>query len=80
MDVAAQMLEEKRVAENEARHRGVLTNMDEAFTLIDLHFNLIEVNDAACQLVGAGQTELPGASHWQQGTATLSIKREVERT
>ena len=52
VDVTAQTLVEKRIAESEARYRGVITNMDEAFTLFDPDFNIIEVNDATCQLVG----------------------------
>jgi PAS domain S-box-containing protein len=65
VDVTAQKSEEERVAESEARHRGVLANMDEAFTLFDQDFNIIDVNDAACRLIDAGRTELIGASHWQ---------------
>lgn len=65
VDVSAQKREEERITESEARHRGVLANMDEAFTLFDQDFNIIDVNDAACRLIGASRTELIGASHWQ---------------
>ncbi|WP_228536348.1 ATP-binding protein [Noviherbaspirillum malthae] len=65
VDVTAQKLDEKRVAESEARHRGVITNMDEAFSLFDRDFNIIEVNDAACQLVGIARPQFIGCSHWQ---------------
>lgn len=50
VDVTAQKMADLRVAESEARHRGVITNMDEAFALFDPQFNIIEANDAACQL------------------------------
>lgn len=65
VDVTAQKLEEKRIAESEARHRGVITNMDEGFSLFDPDFNVIEVNDAACKAVGIERSELLGANHWE---------------
>jgi PAS domain S-box-containing protein len=64
VDVTAQKLEEKRVAESEARHRGVLTNMDEAFVLFDEKFNFVDTNDSACRLVGIPRAEMIGANHW----------------
>jgi PAS domain S-box-containing protein len=65
VDVTAQKLVEMRVAESEARHRGVITNMDEAFALFDQDFNLIEVNEATCKFVGLPRTQLLGANQWQ---------------
>jgi PAS domain S-box-containing protein len=65
VDVSAQRIEEERVAESEARHRGVLENMDEAFVLFNKDFSIIDVNDAACRLVGSERKELIGANHWQ---------------
>ncbi|MGP1716567.1 MAG: ATP-binding protein [Methylophilus sp.] len=66
VDVTAQKLVEMRVAESEARHRGVITNMDEAFALFDHDFNIIEVNDATCKFVGISRAQLLGANQWQQ--------------
>jgi PAS domain S-box-containing protein len=66
VDVTAQKLVEMRVAESEARHRGVITNMDEAFALFDQDFNIIEVNDATCKFVGVSREQLLGVNHWQQ--------------
>jgi PAS domain S-box-containing protein len=66
MDVTMQKLVEMRVAESEARHRGVITNMDEAFALFDQDFNIIEVNDATCKFVGVPRAQLLGVNHWQQ--------------
>lgn len=65
VDVTVQKLAEKRIAESEARYRGVITNMDEAFSLFDPDFNIIEVNDATCQLVGIARAQILGANHWQ---------------
>jgi PAS domain S-box-containing protein len=65
VDVTAQKLVEMRVAESEARHRGVITNMDEAFALFDQDFNLIEVNEATCKFVGLPRAQLLGANQWQ---------------
>ncbi len=64
VDVTAQKLADLRVAESEARHRGVITNMDEAFTLFDSDFNIVEVNDAACQLARVPRSQFVGANHW----------------
>lgn len=66
VDVTAQKLVEMRVAESEARHRGVITNMDEAFALFDSDFNIIEVNDATCKFVGIPRAQLLGANQWKQ--------------
>jgi PAS domain S-box-containing protein len=65
VDVTAQKLVEMRVAESEARHRGVITNMDEAFALFDQDFNIIEVNDATCKFVAMSRSQMLGANHWQ---------------
>ena len=65
VDVTAQKQVEMRVAESEARHRGVITNMDEAFALFDQDFNIIEVNDATCRFVDMPRSQLLGANHWQ---------------
>lgn len=70
VDVTAQKLGENRLAESDARHRGVITNMGDAFTLFDSDFNIVEVNEAACQLVGMARTELLGRDHWQQFPGT----------
>lgn len=77
VDVTAQKLVEMRVAESEARHRGVITNMDEAFALFDQDFNIIEVNDATCKFVGIPRSQLLGANQWQQfpGTYESDIGR-----
>ncbi len=66
VDVTAQKLVEMRVAESEARHRGVITNMDEAFALFDRDFNIIEVNEATCRFVDVPRAQLLGVNHWQQ--------------
>ncbi|MCW8107748.1 PAS domain-containing protein [Alteromonas ponticola] len=50
-EITAQVLTEQRLAESEARHRGVLTNMDEAFLLLGPDFRVLEANDAASRLI-----------------------------
>lgn len=70
VDVTAQKLVEMRVAESEARHRGVITNMDEAFTLFDADFNIIEVNEASCKFASIPRAQLLGTNHWQQFPGT----------
>ncbi len=70
VDVTAQKQVEMLVAESEARYRGVITNMDEAFALFDPEFNIIEVNDATCELVEMPRLQLLGSNHWQQFPGT----------
>lgn len=70
VDVTAQKQVEMLVAESEARYRGVITNMDEAFALFDPEFNIIEVNDATCELVETPRLQLLGSNHWQQFPGT----------
>jgi PAS domain S-box-containing protein len=64
VDVTAQKLVEMRVSESEARLRSVITNMDEGFVLFDPDFNIIEVNEATCQIAGVSRRDLLGANHW----------------
>lgn len=66
VDVTAQKLADLKVAESEARHRGVITNMDEAFALFDSDFNIIDVNEATCQITGIPRSKLLGSNHWEQ--------------
>ncbi len=66
VDVTAQKFEQQRVTQSEADYRGVCENMEGAFTLFDDKFNIIEANNAACQLVGIAHPELVGSNHWQQ--------------
>lgn len=70
VDVSAQKLADERLAESEAHHRGVLSNMEEGFTLFDREFTIIEINDAACRLVGLPRTELLGTNHWKRFPGT----------
>ena len=71
VDVTAQKQADLRIAESEARHRGVISNMDEAFVLFDPNFNIIDVNDAACQLVKTARIDLIGSNHWEQFPGTF---------
>lgn len=50
-EITDQVLAEQRLAESEARHRGVLNNMDEAFLLLDPDFCVLETNNAASRLI-----------------------------
>ncbi|MDP9108453.1 MAG: ATP-binding protein [Pseudomonadota bacterium] len=70
VDVTAQKLEERRISESETRHRSLFKNMEEAFTLFDHEFNIVDANDAACRLVGITRTELVGSNHWEQFPGT----------
>jgi PAS domain S-box-containing protein len=55
---------ERRLARSVERHLGVLSNMDEAFVLMDREFRLLEVNDEAVRLLGRERDALLGRTHW----------------
>lgn len=74
MEITSQVLAERRLAESEARHRGVLANMGEAFTLFDHEFTILEVNEAATQIVGLRRQELVGRSHWEAFPGTFDAE------
>jgi len=63
-DITQQVLSERQLAQSLARHRGVLTNMDEAFVLMDRDFRLLEVNGEATRLLQRGREALIGQDHW----------------
>jgi PAS domain S-box-containing protein len=69
-EITAQILAERRLSESEARHRGVLENMDEGFTLLDHAFNILEVNGATARLVQLPREELVGHNHWERFPGT----------
>ena len=70
VDVTAQKLDERRISESEARHRNLFENMEEAFTLFDHNFNIVDANAAACRVVNIAHAELVGSNHWEQFPGT----------
>lgn len=76
-EITAQILAERRLSESEARHRGVLENMEEGFKLFDRDFNILEVNDATMRMVQLPREELIGRNHWERfpGTHDSSVGR-----
>lgn len=70
-EVTERVLAQRRLAESEKRLQSVLTHTDEAFTLFDPNFTIVEVNDAACRLVGLPREELIGRSHWERFPGTF---------
>jgi len=65
-EITGQVMAERRLARSEARHRGVLANMDEAFILLDGGFTILEVNAQAVRLAGFAREELIGHSLWER--------------
>ncbi|GAA4867970.1 hybrid sensor histidine kinase/response regulator [Luteimonas vadosa] len=63
-EITAQVLAEQRLAESEARHRGVLANMDEAFLLLDRDFRVLEVNEATLRLAACDREALLDKDLW----------------
>jgi PAS domain S-box-containing protein len=64
-DITNQVMSERHLAISDARHRGVLANMDEAFALMDRDFRLVEVNDEATRLMYHARAEIIGQIHWE---------------
>ncbi len=56
---------EQRMRESEARLRGVLDGMGEAFALLDRDFRILAFNEAALRLESRPLTEILGRSHWE---------------
>ena len=64
-DRTPEILAERRLAESGARHRSVLENMDEGFMLLDRDFTILEVNQAAMDMVALTRDELVGHNRWE---------------
>lgn len=73
-EITSQVLAERRLVESEARHRGVLANMGEAFSLFDHEFTILEVNEATTRVVGLPREELVGRSHWEAFPGTFDTE------
>ena len=63
-EITAQVQGERRLAMSDARHRGVLANMEEAFVLFDRDFRILEVNAETVRQVGMERDALLGNIHW----------------
>ena len=63
-DITGHVFAQGRLRESEARLRGVLDNMGEAFALFDREFRLVEMNDEALRLDGRSREQLLGRLHW----------------
>ncbi|MBU8977760.1 PAS domain-containing protein [Lysobacter sp. MMG2] len=70
-DITAKMRLERDLTTSDARHRQVLTNMDEAFVLLDRDFHVVEVNPVAERLTQLSRDELVGRLHWDLFPGTL---------
>lgn len=69
-EVTDQVMAERRLARSVERHLGVLSNMDEAFVLMDREFRLLEVNEEAVRLLGRERDALLGRTHGELFPAT----------
>ncbi|GAA5073504.1 hypothetical protein GCM10025759_14760 [Lysobacter panacisoli] len=70
-DITAKVKLERDLTTSDARHRQVLTNMDEAFVLLDRDFHVVEVNPVAERLTQLGRDQLVGRLHWDLFPGTL---------
>lgn len=80
-EITGQVMAERRLAASEARHRGVLANMDEGFCLFGRDFTILEINDETPRLVGLSLEELIGTNHWERfpGTKESALGRMYQR-
>ncbi len=80
-EITAQVQAEQRLAASDARHRGVLENMDEGFVLFDREFRVLEVNDLVETLVRMPRDAMIGRSHWDlfPGTFDAEVGRMYRR-
>ncbi|WP_165924792.1 PAS domain-containing protein [Lysobacter sp. N42] len=84
-EITAQVNAERRLKASEARYRGVLANMGEAFALFDRDFRFLEVNDEAVRLLGRTRESLIGRTNWELYPDTVDspvgcLYREVAAT
>ncbi|HEY8356503.1 MAG TPA: PAS domain-containing protein, partial [Ramlibacter sp.] len=72
-----EVIAQRDLRASEARLRGVLSNMDEGFVLLDRDFRVADVNDYALRLNGKTREEMLGRSHWElyPGSDELPIGR-----
>jgi PAS domain S-box-containing protein len=61
-EITAQVLAERRLAEREARYRGVLENIDEAFVLFDHDLDILDANPLATSYLDHPVEALIGTS------------------
>ncbi|HVE53564.1 MAG TPA: PAS domain-containing protein [Ramlibacter sp.] len=61
----SEVMAQRELQEREARHRGVLANMDEGFLLLDADFRVTEINDYALRLNGRRRADMIGRTHWE---------------
>ena len=80
-EITEQVRSERRLARSLERHLGVLSNMDEAFVLMDSEFRLLEVNDEAVRLLRKERSELIGGKQWDlfPGTRESALGRLYRR-
>jgi PAS domain S-box-containing protein len=61
-EITAQVLAEQRLAAREARYRGVLENMDEAFVLLDHDLDVLDANRSAANYLEQAVETLIGSN------------------
>ncbi|HEY4582402.1 MAG TPA: PAS domain-containing protein [Lysobacter sp.] len=84
-EITAQILAERRLAASDARHRGMLENMEEGFVLLDGDFRILEANTATIALVDLPREALVGHGLWERfpgmrETPVGAMYREVVAT
>jgi len=72
-----ELLAQREVRDSEARYRGILSQMDEGFMLLDRQFRVVEVNDYALRLNERRREDMIGRSHWSlfPGSEELEVGR-----
>lgn len=65
VETTGQVLAERRMRESEARARGVLEGMGEAFVLLDRSFRIVDINAEGLRLEARARDEIIGGVHWE---------------
>ncbi|MBA2961405.1 MULTISPECIES: PAS domain-containing protein [Ramlibacter] len=80
-ETTRQVQAQEELRRSEARHRGVLSRMDEGFLLLDEDFHIAEVNDYTLRLCGLAREQMVGRCHWEvfPGSRELEVGRAYLR-
>ncbi len=68
VDITERKLAEEELSRSEAKFRRILETAAEGFLMMDDQFNIVEVNDAYCRMLGYERRELIGKQPFSLGT------------
>ncbi|MCR5876609.1 PAS domain S-box protein [Phenylobacterium sp. J426] len=69
-EITGQVLAKRALSDSEARLRGVLEGMGEAFVLLDADFRVVEINAEGLRMERRPREAVTGKSHWEAWPGT----------